>query len=274
MITEKAFAKVNLTLNITGKRSDGYHTLESVMQTVSLCDSVFLEKAADITVSCSELSGENNIAYKASKHFFEFVGIKGGVKINIDKRIPICAGFGGGSADAAAVLRGLNRLYGCGLTPDSLRSIALKIGADVPFLIEGGTCLCTGIGEVLEKLPCNTHIYYCLCRGVNGASTKAMFDEIDDRPLVGKNSNEMLKALKSGDIERISALTYNDFDSVCCDICPECEGIKKALIDAGALTSSLSGSGTGVFGIFENESKAKYAAEKLKARIFAEPCIY
>lgn len=262
MITEYAYAKINLTLNITGKRADGYHTLDTVMQTVSLFDTLTFEKADDITVECGSLSGEDNICHKAARLFFEKTAISGGVHIKIEKHIPVCGGFGGGSADAAASLRGLDRLYGTSLSYDELRSLALRLGADVPFLVEGGTSRCTGIGEVLEKHTAPT-MYLCVSAAHSGASTKAMFEEIDKHNIGGGNSDKAVEYIENSDVSGIASSLHNDFDGVCCVLCPECGDIKEKLISFGALNSMLTGSGTGVFGIFETKALADKAAERL-----------
>lgn len=269
MLTEYAYAKINLTLNITGRRSDGYHTLDTVMQTISLCDTLTLEKADGITVECGDLSGEDNICRKAARLFFEKTGLCGGVNIVINKRIPVCGGFGGGSADAAAALRGLNRLYASPLDAEELHSLALSLGADVPFLVDGGCDRCTGIGEILSPVMTEGTFYYCVSAAHTGASTKAMFAEIDKHNIGGGGSEDMVKALEKSDVYGISASLHNDFDSVCCAICPECEEIKNVLLSLGALGTMLTGSGTGVFGVFETKEKADFAAKSLEGKYFA-----
>ncbi|MBQ1183634.1 MAG: 4-(cytidine 5'-diphospho)-2-C-methyl-D-erythritol kinase, partial [Clostridia bacterium] len=150
----KAFAKVNLSLDVTGKRADGYHTLCSVFQSVSLCDIVEIEKSDSISVKCSDtsLNGEDNLCNTAAVKFFQAAGILGGADIFIEKHIPLAAGLGGGSADAGAVLKGLNELYGNPLSEKKLLEIALSLGADVPFCMVGGTKLCEGIGEIMTEL--------------------------------------------------------------------------------------------------------------------------
>ena len=152
----KAFAKVNLSLDVTGKRADGYHTLSSVFQSVSLSDIVEIKKADSISVKCSDtsLNGEDNLCNTAAVKFFEAAKIQGGAEIFIEKHIPLAAGLGGGSTDAGAVLKGLNELYGKPLSEQKLLEIALSLGADVPFCMVGGTKLCEGIGEIM--------ISYCL----------------------------------------------------------------------------------------------------------------
>ncbi len=269
MLTEHAYAKINLTLNITGRRSDGYHTLDTVMQTISLCDTLTLEKADGINVECGELSGEDNICHKAAGLFFEKTGIHGGADIVISKHIPVCGGFGGGSADAAAALRGLNRLYGSPLDADELRSLALSLGADVPFLVCGGCDRCTGIGEILSPVKTEGTFYYCVSAAHTGASTKAMFAEIDKHNIGGCGSEEMVEALEKSDVYGIASSLHNDFDAVCCAICPECEEIKTRLLSLGALGTMLTGSGTGVFGVFETKEKADFAAKSLEEKYFA-----
>jgi len=276
VITEKAYAKINLTLNITGKRADGYHTLDTIMQTVSLYDTVFAVKRPDITVTCGRIPGRGNIACKAAEAFFAHTGLAGGAEIIIKKVIPVRGGFGGGSADAAAVLRGLNRLYKTGLSYRELREIAVSLGADVPFLIEGGTCLCTGIGDIIEPIKAfniTGSAAYCVCAAGIGASTVRMFREIDKHNISVSDSEKMLKSLAANDIFAIAANLHNDFMPVCRELFPEISALEKELADNGALGISLTGSGSGVFGMFDSYEKAEKAAESIRKHAFAKAAV-
>ena len=269
MITEKAYAKINLSLDITGKLPDGYHSLETVMQTVTLYDDVTVRKSGGISVSCGELSGENNLAFKAAKAFFAHTGIAGGAEINITKRIPVCGGFGGGSADAAAVLRALDTLYGTALCHDTLCAIALTLGADVPFLIRGGTALCTGKGELMTPVECRAPLYYCLCAPHEGASTAEMFARADGLGIYGRHGVSMADALRSGDVNAVAYLLHNDFTDICASFCPSTVFLRAALTGCGALASSLTGSGSGCFGVFADLLCAENAARVIGAECFA-----
>ncbi len=274
MITEKAYAKINLTLNITGKRDDGYHTLDTVMQTVSLYDTVTVGTAEQgvITVGCDRvfIPGSKNIAHKAAAAFFAALKLSGGARIVINKTIPVRGGFGGGSADAAAVLRCLNKLYKTGLSGDTLREIALPLGADVPFLIEGGTCHCKGIGEIMTPVKTTENAAYCVCASGKGASTARMFGEIDKHNISVTDSIKMLEALSSGDIRGVVASLHNDFMPICRKIFPSVSFLEGELYKNGALGVSLTGSGTGVFGVFESFDAAQTAADTIGKHAFAK----
>ena len=173
-VTERACAKINLTLSVGAKRADGYHDISSVMQTISLCDTLKLTKADTLTLECSRRSlptGDTNLAYRAAALFFAKTGIGGGASIYLKKYIPVAAGLGGGSSDAAAVLRGLNQLYDVGLTSDELCEMGAELGADVPFCVTGGTALATGIGELLAPVQNNVTMHFVVTAGGEGAST-------------------------------------------------------------------------------------------------------
>lgn len=257
----RANAKINLTLDITGKRSDGYHLLDSVMQSVSLCDKITVEKAQDISVRCSDggICGDANIAFTAAREFFSAVGISGGADIYIEKHIPQAAGLGGGSADAAAVLTALDRLYGTRLDRGKLCKIALKIGADVPFCLFGGTKRVTGVGENLEDIRTSYGCAFVLLKYRTKLSTGDMYRKTDSAPLLPPCTGKMLRSLEDGDIFKISESLGNAFLSVC-DISAESAVLERA----GALGTGLSGSGPTVFGIFENADFAKAAEKRLK----------
>ncbi len=268
-MTEKAYAKINLSLNITGKLPDGYHSLETVMQTVTLHDDVTVRESERISVSCGGLSGENNLAYKAAKAFFAHTGIAGGAEIHITKRIPVCGGFGGGSADAAAVLRALDTLYGTSLGYEKLCAVALTLGADVPFLIRGGTALCTGKGEIMTPVECRAPLYYCLCAPHEGVSTAEMFARADGAGIYGPRGGAMAEALRTGDVNAVAYLLHNDFTDICASFCPSTVMLRAALLGCGALASSLTGSGSGCFGVFADFSCAENAARVIGAECFA-----
>lgn len=254
--TEEAYAKINLTLDITGRRPDGYHDIETIMQTVHIYDTVSVCKSESLTVECDdrELCGENNLAYIAAKRFFEATGINGGAQISIEKHIPKAAGLGGGSSDAVAVLRALKRLYGIKLSKKELINIAAKIGADVPFFMLGGTKLCKGIGEELSDVPKLPDCFIAIIKEGTKPSTGEIykrFDSVgtDKRPDTAK----MLDSLRNKDLKGIAENLCNVFEKSV----PECEKIKTMLLNYGALGVCLSGSGPSVFGIFDDAEKAE-----------------
>ena len=263
----KACAKLNLFLDITGKRSDGYHTIKSVMQSVDIFDRVKIAKADGISVKCSEsaLDGESNLAYKAAALFFEQTGIRGGAEIYIEKRIPMQAGMAGGSADAAAVLRGLNAIYEANLSEDELCAIGTRLGADVPFSLCGGTMLCEGIGETLSSLPELPDCAFVIVKPEIGMSTVESYRIYDEHEAAGFEHGDfsaMSTALEAADISAAGKALYNALE---CTVPESVLKIKSALLSAGALGALMTGSGTAVFGIFESIEKAAKASAALSA---------
>ena len=263
----KAYAKVNLFLEVTGKREDGYHLLDTVMQSVSLYDevSVTLTKDNDVVVLCDNqsLSGKDNIVYKACEEFFKYSGWQSGLLINIKKNIPIAAGTGGGSADAATVLNILNKLSGKNYTDEVLSGIALKLGADVPFCIKGGTARALGIGE--ELLPLKTpKLYLAMLKHGIKKSTKEMYQKIDEAENSQiLTSDNIIKAINENNFNEVYKNIYNAFE-VCWDFDTFIEIFNgypyKAIF--------LSGSGPTVCALFDNEQDAKTTVEDLKHRGF------
>ncbi|MCQ2440932.1 MAG: 4-(cytidine 5'-diphospho)-2-C-methyl-D-erythritol kinase [Clostridia bacterium] len=263
-ITLKANAKLNLTLDICGKRDDGYHLLDSVMQSISLHDTVKLQIADKISVccDCEEINGEDNIAYLSAVRFFEYVGISGGVKISINKNIPLASGMGGGSADAAAVICGLNKLYKTGLDETELCKIGATVGADVPFCIIGGTARVGGIGEKIEKLPDIPQCYIVVVKAGEKSSTKDMYKKLDGMDCLPLKTDEMIKAINNRSIKEISLNCSNAFSSVF-----DYGDIKEVFIKTLPLGVSLSGSGPTVFSIYDGKEKAERCAELLNGTV-------
>lgn len=258
-----ANAKINLYLDITGKRSDGYHTLETVMQSVDLSDIVDIAMSErggeEIRVSCSDPmipENEGNICYKAAKAFFEETGgLEKGAEIRIEKRIPHGAGMGGGSADAAAVLVGLNRLYGDAVSGERLLEIGAKIGADVPFCMIGGTKLCRGIGdEISDTGDFSGYAYLIVMPGFK-CDTRFAYRSFDDDPLPQKGGLE--EFLKSG--ARFPEKMYNVFQELYGD--ERISAVAKRLSELGAYGACLTGSGAAVFGVFSDAEQAANAAK-------------
>lgn len=277
-----AAAKINLTLDITGLRQDGYHTLESVMQTVSLYDTVIL-KANDTKKIQLSLSGapfipndSRNTCYKAAQLYFEACGREvPGVEIRVIKTIPSSAGLGGGSADAAAVLRGLEYIYG--KCPVDIFEIAAKIGADVPFCLAGGTRLCRGIGEIMTPININNALrrtlHLVIAKNARGLSTPFMFSQYDNAavPAEKPNVNRLLSALQEGNVREIANSVCNVFQPIAIAERPEIAELIGRIKGFGALNAVMTGSGTAVYGIFEGFQAARRCVHALKKDgIFAE----
>lgn len=268
----KANAKINLTLDITGKRADGYHLLDSIMQSVSLCDIVTVEQNDKIIVLCNngDISGESNICHKAAVKFFEATKICGCAKISIEKHIPLAAGMGGGSADAAAVICALDKIYQTNLSVSELCEIGLLVGADVPFCIVGGTARVQGIGEEIKPLPLYNGGTFLLIKHGEKLSTADMYKKIDSIEEIPATTPEAVDALERGDMERLYKNVGNAFSFV---------AHNETLLDDIKATSpqvaSLSGSGPTVFAIYKNLCDANLAAEELRQKgynpIVAEP---
>ncbi len=253
-IVLEAAAKLNLSLDITGVREDGYHLLDSVMQSVSLYDRVALikrEEGISLAVDRPKIpNGPENTAYRAAVAFFKETKIRGGVEIFLEKHIPSQAGMGGGSADAAAVLVGLNQMYQTGLSKEKLQEIGLTVGADVPFCIVGGTARVRGIGEVVQSIaPLNMAQFVVVKpRGI-GVDTKEAYQRYDEMGSSKRPDTEgLLHAILSGRISSFSKYMYNVLEeSAPLD---EIREIKKDMMDYGANAAMMTGSGAAVFGVF------------------------
>lgn len=267
-IKVKAYAKINLMLDIVATRTDGYHDLFMIMQSIGLYDTITIteNKSRKITISCNIDDiplDDKNIAYKAAKAFFKATKVKNkGINVDIVKRIPHAAGLAGGSADGAGVLVALNELYGTDLTQDELCSIGVKIGADVPFCIKGGTLLAQGIGDVLNKVKPLRRCYILIAKpdcAVNTAFAYKQFDECGKVHTPDKFG--MLCAMQGRDLKDISMRMENVFEQFI-DVENKVE-IKSVMRENGALGVCMSGSGPTVFGIFDDKEKAASAAAAL-----------
>ncbi len=263
----KANAKINLTLNIVEKRPDGYHDLDMIMQTLDFGDDVYVEK----TLSGIELTGtgtlaydETNLAFKAAKLFFDVTGIRGGAKIHIQKNIPMCAGMAGGSADAAAVFRALNLLYGKPLGKKRLALISKKLGADVPYCILGGTVRAMGIGDKLIKLAPLGKVKTVVVKPPVAVSTAEAYGSLNLDSLHHPDTEKAVGAILKGDRKTLYSLMGNSFEDSIFTIHPVISEIKDTLISLGADASLMSGSGSAVFGLFEDEEKAYNAYKHFK----------
>ncbi len=263
MIRLKAYAKLNLSLDITGKRGDGYHELDGIMQSISLFDTVEIEKADDIRVSM-DIEGVDmrcNTAYKAALAFLELMGT-GGASIHIQKHIPSEAGLGGASADAAAVLVGLNRLYGAGLSIEDLSAMGVKVGADVPFALTGGTVRAKGVGERLTHIEPAKPLHYVIVKPHAGVSTAEAFRRYQKSEPLRISTVEY--ALAKGDIELFLRYAGNALGMAALSIAPEIMTAANALMAAGAPRALMSGSGSTMFAPFESPEQAKEAAACVK----------
>ena len=260
----KANAKVNLSLDITGKRPDGYHTLCSVFQSVSLCDVLDVSLSDSISVNCSvpSLSGESNLCHKAAKLFFEAADINSGAEIFVEKHIPEAAGLGGGSADAAATLVALNKLCGQPLTQERLLGIALKLGADVPFCMVGGTRLCEGIGEIMTELPPLPECFIVIAKKGQKGSTGQMYNALDNNPnLLKPDTAAVINGLKKGELCEVFKGAYNCFETVNDgSVLNEAKAVAEK---HQAIFVGLSGAGPSVILVFEQKSDAETAAKAL-----------
>lgn len=258
----RSFAKINLTLDVLGRRENGYHDVEMIMQTISLFDLIIIDKmpsGIQLSTNLKYLpSNEKNIAYKAAQRFFGYTGIRGGVRIMIHKNIPVAAGLAGGSGNCAAVLCAMNKLFNAKLTADELCKLGAEMGADVPYCILGGTRLAQGIGEILTPLPPMKKTTVLLVKPPINVSTAAIYEQIDSVPL-GKrpDSGAMIAALENGDINSVAANLCNVMESVTENMYPVIRGIKQKMISNGAIGAVMSGSGPTVFGIFNDDIKAK-----------------
>ncbi|MGZ4162778.1 MAG: 4-(cytidine 5'-diphospho)-2-C-methyl-D-erythritol kinase [Tumebacillaceae bacterium] len=262
MWTEKAQAKINLTLDVLHKRPDGYHEVEMVMQTVDLSDHLtFTEWDKDeIVLTCTAPYiplDERNLVYQAAHLVKRTFGVEKGIRIHIDKRIPVAAGLAGGSSDAAATLRGLNKVWELGQSLDQLAELGAKIGSDVPFCIYGGTAIARGRGEKIEHLPKVCPTWVVLVKPPIAVSTAEVYgrlraDEIEEHP----DTVGMVEALVTGDVQQISAKMGNVLEQVTFGMYPEVERIKQQLLKFGAQGALMSGSGPTLFALVERESKA------------------
>ena len=273
-ITAKAGAKINLTLDIVGIRDDGYHLVDMIMQSVSLYDTVIvetMEKGIKVASSDMTLGGEEDICYKSAVYFFKESGISGGAEITVKKNIPLAAGLGGGSADAAAVLLALNKCYGNPLDLSQLEKIGLSLGADVPFFLHGGTVSVTGIGEIFEKLPNIPKCKIVIAKNASKPSTKEMYRIIDSSVITDRPDTKTVKrAIFNSDLELMCKNLKNVFS-----VAWEQTDIVDIFKSTNALAVSLSGSGPSYFGIFDDVQKANSAIEQFSSRgitcFLAEP---
>jgi 4-diphosphocytidyl-2-C-methyl-D-erythritol kinase len=267
-----AFAKVNYALDVLGLRVDGYHEVRTVMQSISLADEVVLRRAAggfDLSLEPEEVEigpQERNTTYLAWKALQRLTGETLPVEVLLRKRIPAGSGLGGGSADAAAVLVGLNGLFGLGLRVDELREIGACIGADVPFCISGGTAMGEGVGEILTPLPVPPAHLLVVATPPRSAETGKIYHAFDLARINSTHSVEpVVSALRSGNLLAFAAAVGNDLAPVTRSFIPGVATVGRTLLASGALGASMSGSGTAVFGAFEDAEAAEIAKDTVNA---------
>ena len=272
----KAMAKVNLGLDVIGKRADGYHEVRMIMQTVRLYDrlKIMRSKKPGIRMTCDQgflPTDERNLAYRAAKLLADEFGIKDGIEMELKKYIPVAAGMAGGSSDAAAALYGINRLFSLKLSLKELMERGVRLGADVPYCLMRGTALSEGIGEILTPLKDVPDCHVLIAKPPISVSTKHVYEalkaeEINEHPDI----DAMLGAIEDGDLKRLASLMGNVLESVTCSEYPLIEKIKDLMKENGALNALMSGSGPSVFGLFDDKEAAGIAYEKLKETSLAK----
>ena len=266
----RAFAKINLGLDVIRRREDGYHDVRMIMQTIQMYDQLEMEKKSSKGIALmTNLSyipvNENNLVYKAAKLLMEQYQIQEGVSIHLNKFIPVAAGMAGGSSDAAAALVGMNKLFRLGMSKKELMKVGVKIGADVPYCIMRGTALSEGIGEKLTALPSLPACYILIGKPGVSVSTKFVYTNLKlDEKTKHPDIDGMLDALQRQDLYGITDRMENVLESVTVPAYPVIQEIKDHMKEHGALNALMSGSGPTVFGIFDDKKKAEFASEKLK----------
>lgn len=269
MITLRAHAKINLTLDITGILNNGYHSLSMVMQSVTLADTLTLSGSNDglsfFSANTRIPNNESNLVVKAAKLFIDTYKLSDNVSIGLKKVIPVSAGLAGGSADAAAVLIGLNKYFDCRLSLSELQSLGLKLGADIPFCLQGGTALCEGIGEIITPLPALPDCYILIAKPVQSMSTPkafSLYDSFDDE-LPTVNNPKIICALKNRDLDSVCVHLANKLQPVTAREHPVVNRLVLTFLQNGAKSAVMSGSGTAVFGIFDSRIIAEKCKKKL-----------
>ena len=265
----KAMAKINLGLDVLRRRPDGYHEVKMVMQTVGIYDVLTMQKLDTdeirVTTDKEELpADESNLIYKAAKRMKETFGINGGVSVKLEKNIPIAAGMAGGSTDAAAAIFGMNELFELGLTMEQMQQVGVKIGADVPYCLMGGTALSEGIGEILTKLPDVPDAWLVIAKPDINVSTKFVYENLHANTLqYHPDIDGMVTAIQHGDLYGVTDRMGNVLETVTVKAYPVIDEMKTFLKTQGAVNTLMSGSGPTVFGIFDKEETAKAAYEAM-----------
>lgn len=267
----KAYAKINIALDVVGKREDGYHLLRMIMQTIDIYDLITVEKEPkDIILSCNKSfipTDNRNLAYKAAELFINKYNIKQGVYINIMKNIPVAAGLAGGSTNAAAVLKGMNLIFNVNAEERELMELALSIGADVPYCIQGGTALCEGIGEKIKPLkPFRNHILV-IVKPNFGVSTKEVYGSLDiNKIFKHPDVDSLIKAMTREDLYYVANNMKNVLENVTIKKHGLLKDIKNELMKMNALGTLMSGSGPTVFAFFDDMQKAQICYDRMKTQ--------
>lgn len=274
-LVKNACAKVNLSLDVIGRRPDGYHEIRTVMQHIGLHDVLRMKKTAEkgivlLTNDESLPTDGKNLAVRAAKLLFDEFGLPGGLLIRLEKNIPVAAGLAGGSADAAAVLHGVNELYGLGLSLEALQARGVKLGADIPFCLTEHAALSEGIGEILTEIPGCPACTLVLAKPDAGASTKEIYERLDHcTDAVHPDVDRMLRMLENGDLRGTAEVMGNILEDVTVQLCPEIREIEAFFKENGALNAMMSGSGPTVFALFDAAEKAEQAVRLLKEKKIA-----
>lgn len=272
----KALGKINLGLDVLGRRPNGYHDVRMVMQTVYLYDQILLEKTDKEGISLKTNLfylpvNENNLAYRAAKMLIDEFAIKEGVHISLEKHIPVAAGMAGGSSNAAAVLYGMNRLFQLGLTDQELMDRGVQLGADVPYCIMRGTVLAEGIGEKLTPLPAMPKCHVLLAKPPISVSTQKVYEKLDAQEVTKHpDIDGILLGLQTGDLKKITSSMGNVLENVTITEYPQIERIKDVMKEEGALNAMMSGSGPTVFGIYDDKILARRAAARIREEQLAK----
>jgi 4-diphosphocytidyl-2-C-methyl-D-erythritol kinase len=268
-ITLKAHAKINLSLDVVGKKENGYHLLEMVMQEISLYDLVRIEKRLDGALSVSTSLNylpvdDQNIAYKACRLMMDTYNLPGGYHIHLDKKIPVAAGLAGGSTDAAAVFKGIRELEDLGVSDQELMDLSTKIGSDIAFCLMGGTALAQGIGDRVTPIDTDCNYWIVLIKPALSVSTQHVYQHLDWQSVTKHpNTPALIKALQEGDLYNMLPNMGNVLETVTVAEHPIIETIKKKLLSYGALAAHMSGSGPSVFGLFKRDDMAKKAHKNM-----------
>lgn len=267
----KAYAKINISLDVIGKREDGYHLLKMIMQTIDLYDLITINRCkSGINITTNKPfvpNDERNLAYKAAKLFLDYCNIKDGVDINIRKSIPVAAGMAGGSTDAAAVLNAMRDIYNSDISDEELLKLGLKIGADVPFCMVGGTALCEGVGEVITPLKSFSNNILVVVKPPFGVSTKEVFQNLDISKVYRHPNTELLiEGIENNDLTLVCENMKNVLENVTLRKHILLRDIKNEMTRMGALGTLMSGSGPTVFGFFEDMLRAQHCYDKFKSK--------
>ncbi|MCM1118486.1 MAG: 4-(cytidine 5'-diphospho)-2-C-methyl-D-erythritol kinase [bacterium] len=274
-LTRKAYAKINLGLDVSRRLENGYHEVKMIMQTVGICDILTFTVAGSgirITTDSGELPvNEDNLIYRAAALLMETCGVKEGIDIYLEKHIPIAAGMAGGSSDAAATLQGINELFTLGLSEEQLRQLGVRIGADVPYCIMGGTALAEGIGELLTPLPAAPRCHLLIARPDIQVSTRYVYEHLDARGTwPHPDIDGMQGAIRDGDLAGVVRRLGNVLETVTEEKYPVIGRLKEEMLSCGAMGSLMSGSGPTVFGIFDSRERAESARSHLHGLELAE----